>query len=97
MTPSNLSEHTAIIDAVDCIALEAMVCKDHYGDRLDKDEARRIIADAVAKVCEPYKMALEAVAAGIWRDKERNACGLAGGSIVVDLVEAALNPNEVSK
>jgi hypothetical protein len=56
--------------------------KNSYGDWVDYD-------DHIAAI-ETLRAALEAVAAGIWRNKAMNACGLAGGSAVVHLVEAAL-------
>lgn len=36
------------------------------------------------------RMALTVVAAGIWRDTEKNACGLAGAALTVQAVEDAL-------
>lgn len=45
---------------------------------------------AILEKLELQTMALRAVSAGIWRDKKKNACGLACGSLEVDLVESAL-------
>jgi hypothetical protein len=42
-------------------------------------------------------MAVRVVSAGIWRDKERNAKGLAGGSVAVDAIEHALAECGVGK
>ena len=36
------------------------------------------------------ELALKCVAAGIWRNKENNTCGLAGAALAVHLVEEAL-------
>ena len=82
-----LAKHVAVTEARKTVKKLRMMPVEEWEVVVD-----RIIAAAVAKVLEPYKMALEAVAVGIWRDKERNAKGLAGGSLVVDLVEAALKP-----
>lgn len=37
---------------------------------------------------------LRAVATGIWHDKAKNACGLAGGSVVVHEIERVLKKHK---
>lgn len=39
------------------------------------------------QLIEELEITLELVAAGIWRDRKKNACGLSGAGIVVHAVE----------
>ncbi len=51
--------------------------------------------EALLERIDLQKIALLAVSAGIWRDKVKNACGLACGSGEVHLVEAALGKRKL--
>ena len=55
------------------------------------DEHPQSDANARLIVAAPDLLAVcKIVSAGIWRDKERNACGLAGAAVAVHAIEAAI-------
>lgn len=61
----------------------------------NKEEYERAAAAVEAEVLRRFesdaKTSLEIVAAGIWRNKDDNTCGLAGAAVAVHAVEKALD------
>jgi hypothetical protein len=53
--------------------------------------------EALIQRIDLQEMALKAVSAGIWRNKAKNASGLACGSGEVHLVEAALGKRKLKR
>ena len=51
-------------------------------------------ASKLAQIVDRCHTTLKVISAGIWRDEDRNACGLSGGAAAVHAVEESLQEIE---